>query len=166
MSEVIRLDHLPYEHNERNQPVASSTVHNLNRKVHEMTTEPPLIRENALVSDHPDDYLHAYANTKTAYSDRVHATVVALSFGNPAQLFWKSPRATLFDQIDAMNILERPVAPFEKLRNGRKSRFRSSGNICEGLFELIVASTEPGQNSGHIYKFNGGRNSRYIRKYQ
>lgn len=122
VDEVVRLDHLPYEHKERNQPVASKKIHNLNRKAHEITTEPPLIRKGALVSDHPDDYLHVYANTKTAYADRVHATVAALSFGNAAQLFWESPRAQLFDQIDAMDILDRPVTPFEKIEERKEEQ--------------------------------------------
>lgn len=118
----VRLDHLPFEHTERGMPVASNALHQINRKIHEKTTEPPLLRKGAVVSYHPDDYLNLYANTNMTYSDRVHACVATLSFGNPAQLFWESSRAQLFDRINASDILERPVEPFEQIKQQKSEQ--------------------------------------------
>jgi len=66
---------------------------------------------NTLISDIPDDYLHLYANTKATYSDRVHACLATLSFGNPAMLFSQTPRALLFDKIGAYTIKEKLTYP-------------------------------------------------------
>jgi hypothetical protein len=46
---------------------------------------------DTLVSNLPDDYLNLYANTYATYTDRIHACIATLSFGNYAQLFVGSP---------------------------------------------------------------------------
>jgi len=51
-----------------------------------------------LISDHPDDYLHIYANAARTFSDRVHACVATLVFGGEAQLFTESNRSYLFER--------------------------------------------------------------------
>jgi len=61
---------------------------------------------NTIISDIPEDYLNLYANTKATYSNRVHACVATLSFGNPAMLFSQDSRAYLFDRIGAYTIKE------------------------------------------------------------
>lgn len=66
---------------------------------------------NTLISDIADDYLQLYANTKATYSDRVHACLATLSFGNPAMLFSQTPRALLFDKIGAYTIREKLTYP-------------------------------------------------------
>ena len=58
-----------------------------------------IIKKNDVLSDHPDDYLNLYANCKATYSDRIHACVATLSFGNPARLYSKSERSLLFDRV-------------------------------------------------------------------
>ena len=68
-----------------------------------------LSEENILISDIPDDYLHLYANTSATYSDRVHACIATLAFGNAARLFLSTPRAHLFDRVGAGDITQRLV---------------------------------------------------------
>jgi len=59
--------------------------------------------------DTPFPYWAIYKNSKLTISNRVHACVATLSFGNPAWLFTKSPRAGLLDRVGAGDIKEQPV---------------------------------------------------------
>jgi hypothetical protein len=70
---------------------------------------PMLIRKsyaapNSFVSDIPHTYLNLYANTEATFSNRVHACVATLAYGNQAKLFSTSPRAYLLDRLGATNI--------------------------------------------------------------
>jgi hypothetical protein len=56
-------------------------------------------KNNILISDIPEEYLNVYAHTKKTYSDRVHACVSTLSYGNQAKLFIDTKRALLFERI-------------------------------------------------------------------
>jgi len=67
-------------------------------------------REHTVISDIPEDYLNLYANCRVTYSDRVHACVAALSYGNRAQLFAETPRSALFEQVGLSEIGNYPVA--------------------------------------------------------
>jgi hypothetical protein len=75
---------------------------------------------DTLVSDLPYDYLHLYANAKAVYSDRVHACVAALSYGVPARLFSKSPRAYLFAELGVEEITQRLVQLSPEVLERRK----------------------------------------------
>lgn len=63
---------------------------------------------NALCSDEPYTYFNIYANSALTLSDRVHACVATIAYGNPAMLFTPSPRAKLFERIGANRIKEEP----------------------------------------------------------
>jgi len=67
------------------------------------------IKQDALISDIPDDYLNLYAHAQAVYSDRVHACIAALSFGNLARLYSTTPRAYLFERVGAGEIREKLV---------------------------------------------------------
>lgn len=67
------------------------------------------VKKYDYISDYPDDYLHLYANTRATYSDRVHACVATLVFGNKAQYYDKSDRSYLFDRISLSDIRNKPV---------------------------------------------------------
>lgn len=68
------------------------------------------MREGAtFMSELPEDYLHLYASADTVYSDRVHACVAALSYGNAACLMDRTPRAALFDRVGAGDLRTHPV---------------------------------------------------------
>jgi len=70
-----------------------------------------LSKQNVMCSDYPLDYLFIYCNVKETHSDRVHACIPTLSFGNAAQLYSDSPRIALFDNvgIDIAEMKKRPV---------------------------------------------------------
>lgn len=58
-----------------------------------------LANKGTIISDYPMDYLVLYKNAEAVYSDRVHACVPAMSFGNPAYLFSDTPRKALFENV-------------------------------------------------------------------
>lgn len=64
---------------------------------------------NAVASDEPFTYFNVYARTVLTLSDRVHACVATLAYGNPAMLFTPSPRSSLFDRLGLSEIRRRPV---------------------------------------------------------
>lgn len=66
-------------------------------------------KARTLISDVPEDYLTLYANCETTYSDRVHACVASLAFGNKAQLFSETPRKALFSGVGIDDITKEPV---------------------------------------------------------
>ena len=68
-------------------------------------------KSNVLISDSPFDYLVLYAHTKATFTDRVHACVATLTFGNPCRLFTRSPRALLFKNIDAEDVTRKLTFP-------------------------------------------------------
>ena len=57
-----------------------------------------------MCSDQPLDYLYLYRNAEAVYSDRVHACIPTLSFGNQCQLFSDSPRIALFENVGLHDI--------------------------------------------------------------
>lgn len=69
-------------------------------------------KSNVMCSDYPLDYLFLYKNVKETYSDRVHACIPTLSFGNKAQLISDSPRVALFENvgIDLSEIKSHPIS--------------------------------------------------------
>lgn len=71
-----------------------------------------LAKKNVMCSDYPLDYLFIYRNAVETHSDRVHACIPTLSFGNKAQLYSDSPRVALFENVGIPldEIKHRPVA--------------------------------------------------------
>lgn len=65
-------------------------------------------RPNTFCSDIPHSYLTLYANTSLTLSNRVHACVATLAYGNEAMLFSRSPRSRLLDRIGAVDITVKP----------------------------------------------------------
>lgn len=59
-----------------------------------------LVKEGVMVSDYPLDYLLLYKNADEVFSDRIHACIPNLSFGNKARLFSDSPRKELFRNME------------------------------------------------------------------
>jgi len=74
------------------------------------------------VSDIIEDYLFLYANAKEVHSDRVHACVATLAYGNKAKLYYSTPRATLFENVGCSEITQKLVFLEEsKLQNKKRS---------------------------------------------
>lgn len=68
-----------------------------------------MVKKNVMVSDYPLDYLFLYRNVSETYSDRVHACIPTLSFGNYARLYSDSPRIALFENVGLQNITKELV---------------------------------------------------------
>lgn len=80
-----------------------------NHKPYPYTKMTKLIKENIIISDYPLDYLILYKNAKEVFSDRVHACISTLSFGNPAILYSDSPRKALFENVGVQKIDKLPM---------------------------------------------------------
>ncbi|MDF9744127.1 polysaccharide pyruvyl transferase family protein [Natrinema salsiterrestre] len=89
---VIRPDHAPFDE-PYHFPVGERA-----RELVGLET-PPFEVENAFVSDLVTDYLFLYANADVVRSDRIHACLPALTYGNRAQFYFETPRANLFDRV-------------------------------------------------------------------
>lgn len=66
--------------------------------------------KNTFAMDTPEGYLLAYANSKITLSNRVHANVATLSYGNTAMYFSDSKRANLLNRLGLEEIYERPLS--------------------------------------------------------
>lgn len=89
-------------------------------------------RPDMMISDLPEDYLHLFANTHATYSDRVHACIPTLSFGNWARLYTESSRALLFDRAGVADVKDKLVKlDQEKISVEKKAQI-------EFLRELLV----------------------------
>ena len=60
--------------------------------------------------DTPEGYLLAYSNSKLTLSNRVHANVASLSYGNKAMYFSDSKRANLLNRLGLNTIYNKPVS--------------------------------------------------------
>lgn len=69
-----------------------------------------LVKNGVIVSDNPMDYLLLYRNASEVYSDRVHACIPTLAFGNKARLFSNSPWIALFENAKIPDVRERLVS--------------------------------------------------------
>lgn len=63
-------------------------------------------KPNTLVSDVPEDYLTLYSQVCETHSDRVHACVASLTYGNKARLYSKTPRKALFEKVGLPRITQ------------------------------------------------------------
>lgn len=66
-------------------------------------------KDNTVISDTPEIYLNIYKNTYATFSERVHACVPTLAFGNYATLIGETPRSLLFDRLGLQDIRRRLV---------------------------------------------------------
>lgn len=64
---------------------------------------------NAIASDEPFTYFTIYSQTQLTISDRVHACVATLAYGNPATLMHPTPRGYLFNRVGLDKIRQEPM---------------------------------------------------------
>jgi len=102
--QIIRANHAPY----RNPGIGYSNRfaaidrHNYYEPVKKEFFE----SENAVISDNIRDYLFIYANTELTISDRIHACIPTLVYGNEAEFHFDTPRAKLFENLENRKIIE------------------------------------------------------------
>jgi hypothetical protein len=89
-------------------------------------------KTNTIISNLPEDYLNLYANAEAVYSDRVHACVVALSYGTPCRLYYKTSRALLFDRVEASGLEKRLTYPdTNKTEKEKKKQIKFLSDVLE-----------------------------------
>lgn len=89
---------------------------------------------NSIGSDEPFTYFTVYAQTKLTLSDRVHACVATLAYGNPAMLYHPTPRARLFERVGLTQIREKPVTlDQDYLESERQSQIEALSNMAASL---------------------------------
>ncbi|GEM_PF-444374 len=99
---------------------------------------------NMYTGDVPHSYLNIYANSSLTISNRVHACVATVSYGNPAMLFTRSPRAYLLKRLGLDAIKERPQrVDLDFLRKEKNALIGWLGErLTETFGESSVARTE------------------------
>jgi hypothetical protein len=94
-------------------------------------------KKRTLVSDVPEDYLSLYANCNTTYSDRVHACIASLAYGNSAQLFSNTPRKALFDKLNAGDIRKRSISlDFNLLNALKRQQVEMTRRVVKKLVQI------------------------------
>lgn len=102
--------------------------------------EPKTYRgQNTYSGDVPYTYLNIYANADCVFSNRVHACVAAASFGRPAMLFTRSPRAYLLKRLGLEGIKDGPVTL--DLANLRDEKDRMTRWLSERLADYRAPAT-------------------------
>ena len=77
-------------------------------------------KPNTLISGVPEDYLALYSQVNETHSDRIHACVATLAYGNKARLYNNTPRKSLFSKLHADKITEKVVSLDMNLLNQLK----------------------------------------------
>ena len=103
---IIYTDHKPYSYS------------NIKKKVD----------KGYVCSDYPLDYLLIYKNAEEVYSDRVHACIPTLSFGNKCRLYSESKRIALFENVGAADITSKLIC-LEGLSERQDSQIKYLSNL-------------------------------------
>ena len=61
-------------------------------------------KSRTLISDVPEDYLTIYSQVNETHTDRVHACVATLAYGNKARFYGNTPREALFNKVGVNDI--------------------------------------------------------------
>lgn len=88
------------------------------------------VKEGTIISDYPLDYLVLYKNASEVYSDRVHACIPTLSFGNIATLFSDSPRKVLFENV-GINVMNGSPMKIQNLSELQDDQIKQLKSIFE-----------------------------------
>ena len=80
-------------------------------------------KPNSFISQTPYGLLNLYRNTDLTLTDRLHASVATLAYGNPAFLVIKSKRIKLLDRINgASEVIKRPTKLDMNYLNNEKKK--------------------------------------------
>ncbi|SEU14047.1 polysaccharide pyruvyl transferase family protein [Natrinema hispanicum] len=90
-------------------------------------------RGNVFVSDLVTDYLFLYANTETTHSDRIHACVPTLAYGNQAKFHFDTPRGALFDNVGLSDITDRTVSLDEGIEEKKEQQVQQLRDTVDVL---------------------------------
>jgi hypothetical protein len=88
-------------------PAITHTVDHIIHTHHDLWGPLPdayMAAPNTLVSDIPEDYLTLYSQVNETHSNRVHACIATLTYGNKARLYNSTPRKALFEKVGASQV--------------------------------------------------------------
>lgn len=89
---IIRPNHAPFD-----EPYHFKVLEKLKEFV---GIDPGIFgKKNTFISDLIEDYLFLYANCLETHSDRVHACLPTLIYGNQTRFYYETERANLFDRL-------------------------------------------------------------------
>jgi hypothetical protein len=118
------------------------------RPVHSFYPSPHLIfsRPNSYISYNPRTFLSVYKGCEGVITDRVHAAVAALSFGNPALVTKLDGRYALFERAPLErkgDVVRLPRAALEEMRADHlhwlRNDFADALGVRDGLRKARVA---------------------------
>lgn len=115
-----------------------------------------------LISDLPSDYLSLYAQAKMTYSDRVHACVPALAFGNSARMYFREgdERNYMFERVGVYGLQKMPVRlNTERIAREKNEQIRFLRTILldEKDKDPYVGDTSISNNTIVSQSLEGGR---------
>ncbi|MFK7759589.1 MAG: polysaccharide pyruvyl transferase family protein [Phycisphaerales bacterium] len=101
--------------------------------------------------DVPYSYLNIYANSDLTISNRVHACVATVAYGNPAMLFTRSPRAYLLKRLGLDKIKDEPQrVDLGFLRDEKNALIAWLGDRLRETFGEPEAESQKVVSSGYI----------------
>lgn len=82
-------------------------------------------KRNAFVSQTPYGFLNLYRNTSLTITDRLHAAVATMAFGNPARLYIRSKRPKLLNRVEAEGVLDRVFKADQAILAKEKENYKN-----------------------------------------
>jgi hypothetical protein len=79
---------------------------------------------NVMVNDTPYPYFEIYGNAKLILSNRIHACVVGLAYGNSVMLFSETPRFRLLERLNLEGIKDHPIKISHEVLEMEKQKMR------------------------------------------
>jgi len=96
-----------------------------------------LTQPNTLISDIPQDYISLYSQVNETHSNRVHACIATIAYGNKARLYSTTRRSTLFNKVNAFGITEKPTSlDIELLKDLKNFQVIKTRSMIENMLGL------------------------------
>jgi len=126
---IIRTDHNPFSY------LSEGYITSIFKNLFGQTEIKKL--ENRFLSDDIKDYLFLYSNCKETHSDRIHACVPTLVYGNKAKFYYDTPREGLFKKFKSLDeIKERPTSlDRRELEKQKKKQIKTLQEFCEEIIK-------------------------------
>ncbi|MFB6225495.1 MAG: polysaccharide pyruvyl transferase family protein, partial [Candidatus Paceibacteria bacterium] len=124
-SVVVRPNHTPFGD-------LYSDINGGKYQIRSFNSNSKEIQDGIFVSDSLKDYLRIYASASITHTDRIHACIPALVYGNKSKFYYSTPRQGILSRLglnpDSTMTLER-----ERLFEERKQQINETKNIINTL---------------------------------
>ncbi len=92
-----------------------------------------VIDSGVMVSDTPLDYLFLYSNAAEVHSDRVHACIPTLSYGNKCRIYSDSPRIQLFENAGVSGTISKELTAITGLQEKQDAQIRELAQVLQKI---------------------------------